>query len=570
MRINNGYAAVLLGLLVGATGGSALAQSTNLAVTADALARWDTASYIVKAGTAGDVDYAGQETAIAIRHDGPEVYQHSWGLFEFDPSSIPDGVIITNATVHFVVLLNNWPASANFSQMALFNNLGDWSEAGGMDAPLRERVAIETEDMFYDWWDAPSYPFTGANTITNGSAGWFHISGQGVLDLVQGWYDGSITNFGLSFEATGTNYTDTTRYFMLNTKETGWGDPFISVEYMPAPAEAEQTMALDASDDATVAFYNPADEQNFGTNTVMEVRNDVVVVASLATFDLSSLASLPIEVTGAKIRFYADLPDSVWDNGLENFPPVAIYKNTSAWDEGTVTGLTAPTFDSTAIETVGQFVAAGGTNTVPFTGANTIDKTAGGWLEFGGSNTLALVKGWVNGSIPNNGVAISATVANDTDRLFWLQTKEALAAGAHPQLILEFLGGLTYADWAADWGVDLSNKEADFEGDGLVNLLEYAFGGNPTNDDAAAVSPTISAGTDVVHIYNSRAVSELTYQLYVDQDSNLITHDWTNAAAMGAVVTVGPAADPKFNTVTNTFAGAGSLGQAFLKLEVSD
>ncbi len=569
MRMSTGTTAVLLGLLVGA-GDTAFADSTNLTVTADAFARWDTASYIVKGGTAGDVDYAGQETAIAIRYDGPEVYQNTWGLFEFDPSVIPDDVIITNATINIVVLLDGgWPASANFPEMALFNNLGGWSEAGGMDAPLRESVPVETEDTFYDWWNS-SLPFTGANTITNGSAGWFYISGQGVLDLVQGWYDGSITNFGLSFGATGTNYTDTLRYFLLNTKETGWGEPYVTVEYMPAPAEAEQTVALGTSDDSTVAFYNPADGQNFGAEAVMEVRNDVVIVASLATFDLSSLSGVPIEVTGAKIRFYADLPDSVWSTTPENFSPVAIYKNTSVWDEGTVTGLTAPTFDATAVETIGQFVAAGGTNTVPFTGANTIDKNAGGWLEFSGSNTLALVQGWVSGTIPNNGVAISAAVANDTDRLFWLQTKEALAAGSHPQLVLEFLGGLTYDDWAATWGVDLTDREGDYEGDGLVNLLEYAFGGNPTTNDAAVVSPDIEVGVDVTHVYNSRAVSELTYELYVDQDSNLVTSDWTNSAALGSVVTVGTAVDPEFNTVTNTFAGAGSLDQAFLKLEVSD
>ena len=155
MRMSTGTTAVLLGLLVGA-GGTAFADSTNLTVTADAFARWDTASYIVKGGTAGDVDYAGQETAIAIRYDGPEVYQNTWGLFEFDPSVIPDDVIITNATINIVVLLDGgWPASANFPEMALFNNLGGWSEAGGMDAPLRESVPLETEDTFYDWWDAP-------------------------------------------------------------------------------------------------------------------------------------------------------------------------------------------------------------------------------------------------------------------------------------------------------------------------------------------------------------------------------------------------------------------------------
>jgi len=560
MKINTGCTAVLLGLLIVGAGGTALADSTNLTVTADATARWGTADYRVALGA---------NATMNLRHDGPEVYNHTWGLSKFDISAIPENVVITNVSIRFVVTAHLF-SNNNFPTLALFNNLGDWDESVDMEAPLRERVPVETADYFLDWDLVTPIPFSGTNTIAIGTAGWFYISGQSVVDLVQGWYDGSITNFGLAFEATGTNYTDTERYFLLNTKEKGWGEPYISVDYMPAPAEASQTMALDASDDSAVAFYNPADGSNFGSDPMMKVRNDVVIVASLATFDLSSLAGLPIEVTGAKIRFYADLPDSVWNNGFEDFSPVAIYKNTSTWNETTVTGLTVPTFDATAIETVGQFVAAAGTNTLSFTGGGTISKDDGGWLEFSGSNTLALVQGWVNGTIPNNGVAISAIVANDSGRLFFLQTKEALAAGAHPQLILEFLGGLTYTEWAADWGVDLSDKEADYEGDGLVNLLEYAFGGNPTNDDAAAVSPTLEVGTDVTHVYNSRTVSELTYALYVDLDSDLITYGWTNAADLGSVVTVGPAVDPKFQTVTNTFTGGGVLDQAFLKLEVSD
>ena len=51
--------------------------------------------------------------------------------------------------------------------------------------------------------------------------------------------------------------------------------------------------------------------------------------------------------------------------------------------------------------------------------------------------------------------------------------------------------GDDYSAWAQDFGltgVDALPK-TDVEPDGLDNLMEYALGGNPTNDDAAAVSP---------------------------------------------------------------------------------
>lgn len=127
-----------------------------------------------------------------------------------------------------------------------------------------------------------------------------------------------------------------------------------------------------------------------------------------------------------------------------------------------------------------------------------------------------------------------------------------------------------YARWAAEWGVDLSDKTADYEGDGLDNLQEYAFGGNPTVDDRSVYGPKLILSADAVHVYNRRISSELTYALFVDADSNLITSDWTPSANAGAVETTGPAANPRFESVTNTFTGGGALDQGFLKLDVSD
>jgi hypothetical protein len=68
-----------------------------------------------------------------------------------------------------------------------------------------------------------------------------------------------------------------------------------------------------------------------------------------------------------------------------------------------------------------------------------------------------------------------------------------------------------YGVWADDYtlsGAD-TNLNADVDQDGLNNLTEYALGGNPTNDDAAAVSPMAFVAEDTgadwfYYIHNER------------------------------------------------------------------
>jgi len=124
-----------------------------------------------------------------------------------------------------------------------------------------------------------------------------------------------------------------------------------------------------------------------------------------------------------------------------------------------------------------------------------------------------------------------------------------------------------YDIWAADWGVDLSDRQADYEGDGLDNLLEYALGGNPTLDDAAAVSPFFKVEAGVAtHIYNRRtaaAISELSYDLLINTD--LVAGSWTPIGETG----VGDPGIPGFESVTNEIPVVG-LNVGFVKLEVTE
>jgi hypothetical protein len=72
-------------------------------------------------------------------------------------------------------------------------------------------------------------------------------------------------------------------------------------------------------------------------------------------------------------------------------------------------------------------------------------------------------------------------------------------------LALVGLGG--YESWADTRGIGVETN--DFDDDGVNNLMEYALGGNPTNDDAAAISPSTFTAADgdthwFYHVYNKR------------------------------------------------------------------
>ena len=126
----------------------------------------------------------------------------------------------------------------------------------------------------------------------------------------------------------------------------------------------------------------------------------------------------------------------------------------------------------------------------------------------------------------------------------------------------------SYDIWAADWGVDLSDRLADYEGDGLDNLLEYALGGNPTADDAAAVKPEFWVAADVAnHVYNRRieaAISELSYDLSVNTDLTL-----TGTPVGDTYESVGDSGLSGFESVTNEIPVVG-LDVGFIKLEVTE
>jgi hypothetical protein len=92
----------------------------------------------------------------------------------------------------------------------------------------------------------------------------------------------------------------------------------------------------------------------------------------------------------------------------------------------------------------------------------------------------------------------------------------------------------TFDYWIAQYGLSggQAARSADVEPDGLDNLLEYALGGNPTHDDAAAILPMSGiandAGTNwMEYVYRRREDHVARGLVYtVEISTNLVSNVW--------------------------------------------
>lgn len=88
----------------------------------------------------------------------------------------------------------------------------------------------------------------------------------------------------------------------------------------------------------------------------------------------------------------------------------------------------------------------------------------------------------------------------------------------------------TFAEWAAQQGV--SNPLDDDEGDGLNNVLEYAFGGTPAAPDASRL-PVMSIGTHVVNGTTAGYLT-LTVRRPLAADQATAAAEWSASLSAGA------------------------------------
>ncbi len=204
MILKRAAIAVLSGLLLVSP---ALAESLSLGPSQDNTLIQQTDSYLQRSNGQGDI-FAGRTNQDG---QGAATISLRRGLIQFDLSSIPDGSIITGATLtmHDVRGLNGNRI------VSLHRALADWGEGashqdGGMGAPAEENDATWLY-RFYNAddptsspkWNTPGgdfSPIVSASTVVYQNTGtdeqWFSWSDAGMIADLQFWLDNPLQNFG--------------------------------------------------------------------------------------------------------------------------------------------------------------------------------------------------------------------------------------------------------------------------------------------------------------------------------------------------------------------------------------
>lgn len=122
-----------------------------------------------------------------------------------------------------------------------------------------------------------------------------------------------------------------------------------------------------------------------------------------------------------------------------------------------------------------------------------------------------------------------------------------------------------YAEWADDWTVAIGSETNDYDGDGLVNLGEYALDGIPTNALHTGIPAECNvSGAVMTYVYTVRTDdADLTW--HVETSADLTTPGgWTNAGytAIGTNT-----ADTVFHVITNEVPADADSGFVKLVLE---
>ena len=158
--------------------------------------------------------------------------------------------------------------------------------------------------------------------------------------------------------------------------------------------------------------------QNFGGNANLRVASGI---NSHLTFDLSSLPS------GTSRNDIAKVTLKLWVNTVTTPGSFDVRRITGVWDEATITSNTAPSLGSA--EVIGVTLTAQDVDSFV-----TIDLTP-------------LVKDWLDGILPNNGLALVANAVNMNVRF---DSKENGQTSHEPQLQI-FLKGPKGLNWKGTW-----------------------------------------------------------------------------------------------------------------------
>lgn len=238
-------------------------------------------------------------------------------------------------------------------------------------------------------------------------------------------------------------------------------------------------VTLNPTDDTWIQLESPTNDN--GSNSLMRTRFSGTENSTiLMKFDLSSVSGT---VTGATLRVALNSAD---DSDLG-----AYGVSDDTWTENGVNYNNAPVISDTLL------------------GSVTMSAVVGEYHEID-------VTDYVNSNVADGKVSF-ALKSLVNFQLIRLSTKES---SNKPELYITYgASGATYATWSSGitWGGGDNSLNGDPDGDGLVNLLEYALNTNPVNStpEGLSVSKLEDSGNTylVVAYRKHKDASDLTYTL---------------------------------------------------------
>ena len=254
---------------------------------------------------AGNVNKTGGPTSAQFPN-----YGDSRGLFKFDLSAIPAGATINSATVSIYVNFNAFsPVSSRLTSVSLYQVTADWTETGVTYDTKPAWGAVSVTSM-----SIPAGTGSGGNIPFNG-----YINGN-ITSLVQGWLNGTATNFGL---ATSDTYTSA-GLLRISARETSGTsqDPRLRVTYTPAPpasnaAPVANNQSVSTAEDAALAIILAATDAE--TNALI-----YAVVTGPSHGVLSTISSNVVTYTPATNYYGPDSFTFKANDGLTDSVPAMV------------------------------------------------------------------------------------------------------------------------------------------------------------------------------------------------------------------------------------------------------
>ncbi|VGO19233.1 hypothetical protein SCARR_01290 [Pontiella sulfatireligans] len=345
----------------------------------------------------------------------------------------------------------------------------------------------------------------------SGSA-WLNVSSNGVLSGTPG-----TTNVGVN-------------RFIVQVADSVHGSDTATLEIEVLNLAAP--IPFNANDrDTYVQANKPGD--NFGDDTGLTMRNSSSGFARVPYLQFV-VSGLTNPVGKAVLKLRSD----------DSSAPVKVYAVVdNNWTESSLVWSNRPTF---GVE-IGEGTAV-----------------AGSWFEID-----------ITGYVSSNGTWSVALDEQDNLVTKLISSEGGSAPVLEIRTVLPMLGNF-YEQWGAENGLVSSNSsyDIDADGDGLVNLLEYAFGGNPTTGaEMPPIIPTgklvANGGSNVVdYIYRRRAdavARGLSYR--VETATDLVSNVWNTNGYIEL-----PAAwlEPGFESVTNRMDTISDMRFIRLKIEATE